>query len=127
MKIILVISFSITCIATVTAQNSDNLRALWELTSVERLEPVTFGAGDEIKRIDLRHPTNVTFGDGVNYDSITYKVVGEEIQLFGKDNDSLTTKVGFKIETLTKDELSLLIVPRSGQKAIIRLRYRAVL
>jgi hypothetical protein len=125
MKIILAITISITCVTSMTAQNNDNLRRLWELIAIERLEPVMFGSGEEIGKIDLRHPTNIFFGDGVSYDSITYEVVGEEIELFDKDKNSLSKEVGWMIEKLSDDELSLLIVAKPEANAFIRLKYRA--
>jgi hypothetical protein len=108
------------------AQYNDNLRKLWELSKIERLGSVMFGTGEEIKKMDLRHPTRIIFGNGSDYDSITYKVVGEDIELFDKDNNVLTKDVAWRIEQLTTDELSLLYIIKAEQKTLLRLKYRAM-
>lgn len=107
------------------AQSGDGrLNRIWTLNSVEHLSGMG-GIGDEMKQLDMRSDTELTFGVGGQSEKIPYKVIDQEIRLFDKDLNHLGQDIIWKIETLTDDELNLLLIAREDNEKLARLKYRA--
>lgn len=123
MKIIWTIGLLI-FVTTMHAQtNGRELNKVWELDSVEDLSGMG-GLGDEMKRLDMRSETQLTFGDGGRSETVLYKVIGQEIKLFTKDGNHVGQDIIWKIETLTADEFGLLLIAREDNEKLARLKYR---
>jgi hypothetical protein len=92
---------------------------------VEPLAVGMGGLGEEMKRLDLRHDTHLVFEGGGKSDTISYKVVDQEIKLYDKDGNALEQDIIWKIERITREELDLLFLEREDKQELMRLRYRA--
>lgn len=124
-RIILTIGLLIICVTIMHAQSGDGrLNRIWTLNSVEHLSGMG-GIGDEMKQLDMRSDTELTFGVGGQSEKIPYKVIDQEIRLFDKDVNHLGQDIIWKIETLTDDELNLLLIAREDNEKLARLKYRA--
>jgi hypothetical protein len=78
-----------------------------------------------MKTLDLRHETQLLFEGNAQSDTISYKVIDQEIRLFDKDSNPLGYDLVWKIEQLTARDLSLLLIAREHNTDLVRLRYRA--
>ena len=115
----------ILCATTMKGQPSyDNLKKMWELVKVEPLAVGMGGLGEEMKRLDLRHDTQLVLEGGGKSDTISYKVVDQEIKLYDKDGNALEQDIIWKIERITREELDLLFLEREDKQELVRLRYR---
>ncbi len=110
---------------TMQAQSSDEkLNRKWELNSVEPLSGMG-GLGDEMKLLDMRSETQLVFRGSGQSDTISYKLIDQEIRLFDKDGNHIGQDIIWKIEILTSDEFSLILIARENNEKLARLKYRA--
>jgi hypothetical protein len=123
-RIILTIGLFIIYVTTMHAQSGDGrLNRIWTLNSVEHLSGMG-GIGDQMKQLDIRSDTELTFEGGGLSETFAYKVIEQEIRLFDKDGNHLGQDIIWKIETLTDDELNLLLIARGDNENLARLTYR---
>jgi hypothetical protein len=115
----------INCVTTMYAQSSDGkLNRIWELNSVEHLTGMG-GLGDEMRLLDMRSETELIFEGAGQIEKISYKVVDQEIRLFDKEGNHLGQDIIWKIESVTDNELSLVLIAGEDNERLARLKYRA--
>ena len=112
-------------VTTMRAQSSEpKLNRIWELNSVEHLSGMG-GVGEEMKQLDMTSETQLIFEGGGQSETISYKVIDQEIELFDKEGNNIGHDIIWKIEILTSDELILLLIAREDNEKLARLKYRA--
>jgi hypothetical protein len=110
---------------TTQAQSSDyRLNKIWELSSVEHLSGMG-EVGEEMKQLDMTSVTQLVFEGGGHSETFSYKVVDQEIRLFDKEGNYMGQDIIWKIESLTANELSLVLMAREDNEKLARLKYRA--
>jgi hypothetical protein len=122
-KVISTIGLLVICLTTMAQSGDGRLNKIWTLNSVEHLSGMG-GIGDEMKQLDMRSDTLLIFEGGGLSVKMPYRVVDQEIRLFDKDGNHLGQDISWEIETLTDDELILLLIARDGNEKLARLKYR---
>jgi len=102
----------------------EKLNKIWKLNSVEHLSGMG-GLGDEMKLLDMRSERQLTFEGGGRSETISYKVIDQEIRLFDKEGNDLGQDIIWKIESLTINELTLVLIAREDNEKLVRLKYLA--
>jgi hypothetical protein len=81
--------------------------------------------GEEFAEVDLRHDSLMVFKGGDKFDSVTYKVTGDELAIFDRKGKQLGAEIIWKIEALTTSRLVLMFINTIDNAELLRLRYRA--
>jgi hypothetical protein len=124
-RIFWTLSLLVIYMTTTQAQSSDyRLNKIWELSSVEHLSGMG-EIGEEMKQLDMTSETQLVFEGGGHSETVSYKVLDQEIRLFDKDGNHLGQDIFWKIESLTANELILVLMAREENEKLVRLKYRA--
>jgi hypothetical protein len=106
-------------------QPNTYLNKIWELEEIEPLKATMGSIGEEFAEVDLRHDSLMVFKGGDKYDSVTYKVTGDELAIFDRKGKQLGAQIIWKIEDLTTSRFVLMFINTIDNAELLRLRYRA--